>query len=316
MSATLPEFLTHIAAKRGYFASDPYFCEPWGEVLERWGGEGARVRLWNHGAILLKPETAVAGLLAPALQLVRELGGRIVCAQSVRLDRRAIRDEWRYQINKASPERVAAMDLVLQSAPALYVLVSLPGGELRPAALRVSELKGPSAPDKRQAFHWRRRLGGVQDPMVNFFHAPDEPADLVRQWGVLFDGEARTRIYHAVDAGRELPTSRLMDVMAEVAGAAVSNSFELPAALRRISAVVSTAPEPGRSRMLVLADRLSAGERGLWPALKAAISAGGLTIDPQDAFTVAVLTPVMNLPAVEAVLEDDPLQIWPVEGGR
>jgi hypothetical protein len=59
-----------------------------------------------------------------------------------------------------------------------------------PASVRLQMLKGPSFP-QRQAKHHLRRVLRSWSRLLKFIHTPDEPVDLLREIGILFDEVGR-----------------------------------------------------------------------------------------------------------------------------
>jgi hypothetical protein len=308
-------FLTKLPAKAEAFAADIYFREPWSELLGRWPLPALPAQLWDLAGLILKPEAMMTGNALLGLELIRDMGGDIIFVAPVTFTRRSIRDEWRYQINKATTERIAAMDLVLQGADALYVLMRRPPAATWPAVLEVAAMKGPSDPATRSVDHLRRRIGGVQDPLVNFIHSPDEPADLIRQWGVLFPAKVRQDIYQAMErpCGSHLESARRLAT--QLIQRAPRNMFDLAASLDRVQAELSRrASGASRREAEALIDALRAGARGNWPDLRRRADQAGACVAAMDEMTIASLTPVMHLPGVSALLDGDVFDRWLTDG--
>jgi hypothetical protein len=310
-AAALLASLTRDPQKAVLFASDPEFRTAAAELDRCWTPAAAAGRLWPIGAAILKPEAALSGALVRGVELLADIGAEPLAAVPIRFTRKSIRQEWRYQINKATPERVAAMDLVLQSAPALYVLFRWRAGP-EPAVIAFSELKGPSNPAARTARHLRRRIGGVQDPLVNFIHSPDEPADLVRQWGVLFDARGRTDLLERMAAGPFPGAVSAARALAAQLTAEVSRiPFDLTAALDAAAAACASAPASAtRERALDLVGGLRRGERGLWPPLRSALGRMEVSLTAAEVMALATLTPVMHRSGVTATLDGDVAALW------
>jgi hypothetical protein len=62
-----------------------------------------------------------------------------------------------------------------------------------PGTVRFRALKGDAIPGKRSPDSLRSTLGG-QNRMMTFVHAADEPIDIVREVGILFDRADRRRL--------------------------------------------------------------------------------------------------------------------------
>jgi hypothetical protein len=71
------------------------------------------------------------------------------------------------------------------------------------AARRLSDLKGSSR-DIGKGLGLLRDELGCTTTCLNYIHAPDEPADVVREIGIIFDRPARERLFTALAAPADL----------------------------------------------------------------------------------------------------------------
>lgn len=166
--------LTNCRGKIAAYRMDPYF---------RQGFEGINlVEAQSVTLMVLKPEAVVGRRLGPALEFLENNGFEVLEARRIRLSPILARELWRYQLNTATQDRLDVIDVLLPSTDSLLLLLrdrtSQAGGI--PAATRLSQLKGSSDPSLQQPHSLRSRL---QAPtrLLNFVHAPDEPADVVRE---------------------------------------------------------------------------------------------------------------------------------------
>src|SRR5438270_8110612 len=108
---------------------------------------------------------------------------------------------WQFQWNSATRERRDLADLLTVAGESLLVIVRLPDDPV-PATVRLSSLKGPADPARREPHHLRTILG-YGNFLLNYVHAADEPADLVRELGILFGAERRRAVYDALIRGAD-----------------------------------------------------------------------------------------------------------------
>ncbi|HET8956365.1 MAG TPA: nucleoside-diphosphate kinase [Solirubrobacterales bacterium] len=194
--------LTVLPEKAQRYREEVFCREAWRDV-EAAAGDRARELLHRHGLILFKPDGIAAGVVGEALDILGELGFEPAAGAVVQLDRHSTRWLWLYRFNVASVERVWLHDRINCSGPSLLVALrdrrAVPG-ETIPAAVRITDCKGPSRPERRRADQLRTRLG-VDDRLLNFVHTSDEPADVVRELGILLTSSERRLLLRQIVEG-------------------------------------------------------------------------------------------------------------------
>ncbi|MEU8894684.1 nucleoside-diphosphate kinase [Nocardia sp. NPDC048505] len=220
---TLLEPLTPSAVKAEVYAEDTYVQETV-EHLRRSGREpGAFAR--EHSLLLLKPDAVVARAVEPTLDWLAANGFQVVGARRVTVNRHLVRAIWYFAWNIASPERRRLADLLAGISDALVLILRGSDGEL-PVPVRLTEAKGPTDPRRRQPGHLRYVLGR-HNFLLNLVHSPDDPADVLREFAILFDEDARA----AVLAGGGASAA---DLAGELYASTPERSFERAAALARV----------------------------------------------------------------------------------
>ncbi|MFC4588752.1 nucleoside-diphosphate kinase [Sphaerisporangium corydalis] len=228
----VPAHLSRLVEKRALYAVDTYFRES----LEDLTATAALVSAdsvasadsverfcRDHALLLLKPDAVATRRLGQALRWVTTRGFSIVGAATVTMNRHAIRALWQYGLNAATRDRRDAADLYVTASDCMLVLLALPGRP-EPATLVLSRLKGPADPADCGPGQLRHELGAV-NYQLNLVHTADEPADLVRELGVLCDHETRTTLYRRAftlrdatsDAQGTADTASAAHIMADAA---------------------------------------------------------------------------------------------------
>ncbi|MEO3784953.1 AfsA-related hotdog domain-containing protein [Actinocorallia sp. B10E7] len=195
----VPAVLSALPRKRALFSVDSYFRDGWDDLLEVVPDPWALLE--RHASLLLKPDAVAGRRLEAALEWLLEQDAVIVAAEAVTLDRHSTRAMWWYQWNVATKERRDLADALVGAGAGLLLVARLPEAPI-PATLRLSNLKGPADPARREPWQLRHRLAN-DDFLVNFVHTADEPADLVREFGILLDGPDRRRVYADLVAGAD-----------------------------------------------------------------------------------------------------------------
>lgn len=190
--------LTTDPDKSRYYAQDIYYRETV-KQLDGWDPGERRRLLQTHSYLLFKPEALVARKVEPALTYLAERGIEANFAATLTFNRSMLRSLWWYQLNAAPLTIARACDLLINDWEMLLIgfadtKADPEGGPLDSAARRLSDLKGSSR-DIGKGLGLLRDELGCTTTCLNFIHAPDEPADVVREIGVLFDRSAREQIF-------------------------------------------------------------------------------------------------------------------------
>ncbi|WP_327350796.1 nucleoside-diphosphate kinase [Streptomyces sp. NBC_01304] len=198
---------THDPVRRTTYPDDVYFREM-AVVLDRRDPAETDRALLHSTFVMFKPDAVVGRRVEPALAFLAGRGFEPLGALAVRVDARVCRELWRYQINAAPLAVIRAVDMILESGPpCLFVALRDTWGPERTgttAAQRLAALKGSSKNRAEQADSLRGALG-CELMCLNFLHSPDDPADLIREVGVLLPGrreEALTMLAGEVSSPR------------------------------------------------------------------------------------------------------------------
>lgn len=179
--------LTHDPTRRRTYPDDVYFREM-AALLDGWETRAADRALLRSTFVMFKPDAVVGRRVEPALAFLEAHGFEPLGALTVRVDARVCRELWRYQINAAPLAVIRAVDMILESGPpCLFVALRDtrdPDRTGTSAAERLAELKGSSKNRSVEGGSLRGALG-CELMCLNFLHAPDDPADLIREVGVL-----------------------------------------------------------------------------------------------------------------------------------
>jgi nucleoside diphosphate kinase len=261
VTETIEPWLTRDERKRAHYRDDPYFWEGRASYL---AARPESEALRHLTFLLVKPETIVGRRVAPILEFLRSGGYRIIGTWPVRMGRHEARGLWRYSLNTVPIAHIRALEMLVTSGELFLVGLDhrLAGGQASgqtSAADLLSRAKGSSAhPDARGTL--RERLGQPA-LMLNFVHAPDEPADVLRELAVLCDAPRQEQIMAGLLAAGQWRPARFEAAAAEAAeimtsryASCAAHDLDIIATLRRMR------------------DRL--GDGGLGPEARAAIELG------------------------------------------
>ncbi len=196
--------LTRNPLKSRLYDREPYFRESFGDLADRLG-EGTVTTVLRHGLVVVKPDGNALGVTSTALDFYARHGFEPVDIRPVAFTHSVWQALWVYQVTQASIDRLLVNDLVLVGDALALVMRDTTDSPL-PAAVRLSELKGPARMEE-QDFDCLRRAIGQPDRIFSLVHSADEPADVVRELGILFRQGERRRVATAMASGTLSPTA-------------------------------------------------------------------------------------------------------------
>jgi len=198
---TVPSLWSNNRAKLRRYVQEPYFQESYIEYIEI-ANDAAYKLIENKSYILFKPDAAPARCVEQTLSVLAEYGIRAVYATLFKFNRWSWRELWRYELNISTYERYPAIDALLTAGPSLFVILEVSTGELSQSlSVFVNSLKGPSLEADRSLHHLRFRIR-ARNGVLNHVHCPEDPLDVIREVGVLFDHADRAAILTALSTPR------------------------------------------------------------------------------------------------------------------
>ena len=296
----VPEALSRMPAKRWFYAREAYFREAWSEAARRWPRAVEPLRA--HAFILFKPDGIAARCVDRALACLEEAGFDAVHHARFRFHRHTIRELWRYELNAATLQRLEAIDVLLPASESLLVFLRDGSGSGESAADRLRHMKGPALVHLRQPHHLRSRIGAGTG-LLNLIHTPDEPADVIREMGVLLDPDERGRAFAAMDGGA--PSGASVRAAAELLyEQALAHDLDFNACAARMEAActrVAAGPAVEKVREGCREAR-RAGPID-WRSILGAADAAGLPLTKWDRIVFAAGCTETNVPGVQPLLK-------------
>ncbi|GGB60606.1 nucleoside-diphosphate kinase [Deinococcus soli (ex Cha et al. 2016)] len=193
LSPAEQHLLTRVPWKKSEFFKDPYFREAFLTVQQAFA-DAALDHLQELTLVVFRPDALLLGKAHDIYKQILQRGYVPLAARTVRLNRNCIREIWRYSYYVASADRITLHERIFDLTEAVVVLfrgVSHP----QPATVRLSLNKG-SAKQEKQGGNAIRRTVGSPNRFLSLFHVSDEPIDVVRELGVLFNWQDRLAFLH------------------------------------------------------------------------------------------------------------------------
>jgi hypothetical protein len=230
--------LTESPAKSGLFAQDLYFRECWDSAVDTFGTKVTEA-LAPLGLVSFKSDGIAGRRGERTLDYLARHGFTIVAFSPFRHNRHSMRELWRYNWHVYTTDRLALMTLMHTAAETMLVIVRDDRYDgVVPATVRLADLKGSADPAHRGPDHLRSVLE-PPNQTINFVHVADEPADLVRETGILLDRSELRRLLSRTAIGEDLG-KEAREELARLEGACPANRFDLAESLERLAASTPT----------------------------------------------------------------------------
>jgi hypothetical protein len=308
--------LTSLPRKRELYSQDTFFREGWWAATAAWEAD-ASTCLWRTALVLFKPEAVAGRRVGPATRLLETRGFAPVAAQRVDYDGNIYHALYRYQLRRATLDKLRLYTRWAAGHPALLAaFADLSPSPGLPASVRLKMMKGHALVHRRSGDDLRSFLKSPNS-ILNFLHSADEPADLVRELPILLPASRRGAFLQAVRtadvaAGR----GALGRLIARLGRMVPRHDVNPREAGRRIRAIAlgeanPATPGPAAKACVDMVDAVLRGEHTL--DLTAFESALGDLVDrvaPLDVFTFGTEFIERDLHGAVGDLDDDCVPGW------
>lgn len=216
-----------------YYSNESYFREGMSDAAEVLGCNLIKV-LHRYSIIVFKPDAVVGRRIHRALDFLEGKGFVPVHALRKRFGRLSLREDWRYQLNQLTIDRMRLNTILAEMGDALFVVLRDDDPDrMVPASVRLQMMKGPSFPERQTPDHLRYVLG-AWSRLLKFVHTPDEPADIVREIGIFLPSDQRRELWSTMLNSEHSDGSFVGEMVGRIYSETVSNELNLDASLDRI----------------------------------------------------------------------------------
>ncbi|RKR91089.1 nucleoside diphosphate kinase [Micromonospora pisi] len=302
--------LTADAEKLRLYQQEPYLAMGV-DAAARALGPAFEAKLQRMALLVIQADVIAERRVGMCLDFVRDHGFVPISATPFLMSPEMTGEIWRYQFDMATPDSRELCDLYCAKAESLLVVLAdhAPDG-VRPASVRLTQLKGPSNPARRSADSLRTTLGAT-NRIVCAVHCSDEPIDLLRETAIMVPDrllELYIAIADVVDRGVQ---PYIEEQVSALYRRAPRHDIDVGHAMERLLARI---PVDSRDRAVATAaarlrDSLPAWQRRErflpWSQFSADLSAIGVEPTSWDALLVASEYVEYDLTGVDRTLHFD-----------
>lgn len=277
-------YFTKAQEKINYYSSESYFREGMVDATEVLGDDTLRV-LHRYSIIVFKPDAVVGRRIHKALDFLIRRGFVPVHAMRKRFDRLSLREDWRYQLNQLTIDRMRLNTILADMGDALFVVLRDDDPDRSvPASVRLQMMKGPSFPDRQTPDHLRHVLGSWSR-LLKFVHTPDEPADIVREIGIFLPSEQRRELWALMRESDNRDGAVVAKMVEEIYADTPENQLDLAVSIERIFSRLQerlSASDEVRDYYRRLKETIELCEKGNfldWRALERELMRHGIPVD-------------------------------------
>ena len=174
------ERLTSLPAKKSWFSVDPHFRFALNQFRGAFGIDLYDVTD-SIAVLYIQPDGIAARRVEGVCKFLNENGFSLMHAKVARHTYHSVREEWRYQFNEMTVDRMAITDWKYRAGGVLHLVLKDEESKTGlPASVRLQRLKGSSSPLRRKAGQLRIAIRSPNG-LLKLIHAPDEPADVLRE---------------------------------------------------------------------------------------------------------------------------------------
>lgn len=311
--------LTVIDEKRQLFADETYFRESWAAAGEALGPNTLSV-VQSVAVLVIQPDCIASRKVETCLDYFAAHEFTPVMIEPVQFNRHHIRELWRYQMPISTLDSITLAELVCTKTQSLLVFFAdLVAEPEVPASTRMTPLKGSAREEKRRPNTLRSVLE-CPNPNIVLVHASDEPVDVVRELGILFDHETLVDLYGRLARGlADLVPADTVTPVADVYRQCPANRMSPSSSMATLLAQLDAAEATTASQAHQVKDALRDAQAGRhldWFAFSRQLDSLGIDNRSWDALVFGAHHIRHSRPDTRHTIDSSGLSRWYEGAGR
>ncbi len=156
--------------------------------------------LSNIALLIIKPDAEAMGRVPLIIQLLSSSGYEIVYMRELHITHTQTTELWKYQWSAASVDRIIVNEKLMEMGHSFLLILKnrqYAASIKHPLSAFLTKQKGSADGELRSAQHFRSILKPL-NIILNYIHTADEPADVVRELGILLSSDELLNMYKEI----------------------------------------------------------------------------------------------------------------------
>ncbi|KAB8029193.1 nucleoside-diphosphate kinase [Fluviispira multicolorata] len=301
------KFLSIFGSKKNYFTTETYFRESWFDGFSIFENNLTN-KLVRTATVVFKPEAFSARRTSDIINLIEKYNFKATLAFKIKYNRHKIRETWRYQYSEATIDRMSLIDHLYCLGDSLIVFFEDTSIDIKiPASARLHKLKGASE-ERLRTDESLRSIIKIPNGVIRYFHIPDEPADIVREIGIMFDRPQRLNIFESLKTSKTHERSHIEKLICELESQHETNSFDLGSSWNRVLFAAQFTNDELKKQIFDLKRRVDNHDEIGWEDIFNTLSAAKCNI--YDILTIASNVIKQDVDYEFHLIDGDALRGW------
>lgn len=183
----------------------------------------------NIALLIIKPDAELMNRIPQIIQWLFSNGYEILYVSELHVTHTQTKELWKYQWSSASIDRIIVNEKLMEMEHSFLLLLrnrEYISTNNYPLSVRLTEQKGAANETLRSEHHLRSILKPL-NIIFNYVHTADEPADVIREIGVLCGTSELPIVYTSILSGHIRPYSMILEKTRRKKAAEVGKPEEL-----------------------------------------------------------------------------------------
>jgi len=201
--------------------------------------------LSNIALLIIKPDAEAMGRIPLIIQLLSSSGYEIAYMRELHITHTQTTELWKYQWSAASIDRIIVNEKLMEMGHSFLLILKnrqYTASINHPLSAFLTKQKGSADAELRSAEHFRSVLKPL-NIILNYIHTADEPADVVRELGILLSADELLNMYKGILCEGVTPYSAILEKLQDYKMADIGNPGELLLSLWKRASKGSLSPD-------------------------------------------------------------------------